>query len=350
MGVDHTSGTDTKTETTDQPRATAAYQPPPDRPGSPGQPSRAESRAAARAPAETESAAGERDEEHTTGKPEPEKQDPAEGAPEQPQDLGAGKPDAEKDDAPQTAEPPQPEDEPVRGDGQDTPRGPRAESRAQTREAQSTEAEAPEPPDEQDAQTGGSDAPGQEPQAGTARTDAQSDTGETNTEPTDSGQQPADRDSPGSVAAPEENGTDKFAGLPTRADLDPAGAGELTRERGEPLGPVNENQDLREPDPERDSDWKRLLRNVGTDTEDAIKTGDALSDTTLKLTRHRPPTELNTSTRDNSSQVRDVDHSANIPTVATGVLAAAIVLNRLVHAFRTVGGRIIRRSDDGSHR
>ncbi|TMQ95905.1 hypothetical protein ETD83_21950 [Actinomadura soli] len=463
VGVDHTSGTDIKPEPADQPQTPEnTSQPPPDRPGSPGQPSRLESRAAARAPAETEGATTERGAE----KPD---QGKAAAEPE-PQDSD------EKRNVPQALESREPEGGPGHDDDRATPPGPRAESWARAREAStfntddpadarlsepggpeaeqgteptpspevgrgpraesrtrqteaenaaSADSETPETdagrldasgtqdrPDEQGAQTGRWDPPGQEPRAGNeVGTDgaepllADNEPGEPGTERQpesevldepgrestapeaedipdtgrDTEYRPAERDDsqpspeaeerPDEISdgdndgnddrgrntenqpaspAPEENETDRFAGLPTRADLDPAGAGELTRERGEPLTPINENQDLREPDPEQESDWKKMMRGLNNDVEDALKTGNDLGNDALKLTEHRPPSDYPTGTKDNSPQIRELDNSANIPSAAMGIVAAAMVMYSLVEGFRTAGRRLWRRNDDGN--
>ncbi|WUH98558.1 hypothetical protein OHR68_34410 [Spirillospora sp. NBC_00431] len=399
VGVDHTSGTDTKTETTDQPQTSDdAYQPPPDRPGSPGQPSRAESRAAARAPAETE---------------EPDEPRPAETASE-----GEPRRQLESDDDGETTA--EPETDLGRDAVQDVPRGPRAESWARARgepESSETETEDPAPetgetepqdgddrrpdtsdarteepsepgteqdaepaerpsiqrgpraeswarateaPDEQDEQTGGHNAPDQEPHTEPdtldepAAADAEDipDTGQETDNPE---QRPADRDDPqpspepeerpdenssdtgngnddrGRNAedqpespAPEETETDRFAGLPTRADLDPSSAGELTRERGEPLTPVNENQDLREPDPERDSDWRKALRSMNSnDFEDAFKETRQFSDMSQTVLDHKHPSEYPTGTRDAPSSMHAQENTISYPDVVTGAAALA---------------------------
>ncbi|GAA4232749.1 hypothetical protein GCM10022254_33510 [Actinomadura meridiana] len=463
VGVDHTSGTDTKVETDKPQPPDDTYQPPPDRPGSPGQPSRLESKAAAQAPTETSDDDPPAEESGPTtelqakdlpDEPEP----PATTEPptrdryldpnDDPNRVGTPRADswaraAERNEETTDQRAPEPTDQASPGPEQpaewpDVPLGPRAESRARAREAQQAaltadtdQPDAPDAhaeaqpgantdqptapdtteattdrPDPEDEQPNDRDVPPQDQSAEaeppTDDYDLQSlDDAETEPDPVepepekpdtdrpddrthdasaDDGERlPTDRDDPrplpdgterneempdgtgdgndtrGSNSedqsespAPEENETDQFAGLPTRADLDPASAGEITAERGEPLQPINETQDLREPDPERDSDWRKLLRNVGNDADDALSTSDGMSSTTLKLTNHRPPTDLRTGTRENTPEVGNTDHSANYPSAAVGALAAVMVMYSFVRGLRATGRKIMRRNNDSS--
>ncbi|TDD40247.1 hypothetical protein E1287_01675 [Actinomadura sp. KC06] len=358
VGVDHTSGTDTKTETPDQPQAPdSTSQPPPDRPGSPGQQSRLESRAAARAPAETEA------------------------EPQEPQDSDETKddePGAEKSDVQQPTE-----------NDRDTPRGPRAESWARAQGTDTSEDNREPvadttPPDERTNHTPASDTTApegseplpadREPASGSGETGTESvEPGEPNT-----GQQPTERDdiqpSPEGEERPDENSdgtnedrgrnpenqpaspaaeeteTDPFAGLPTRADLDPASAGALTRERGEPLTPINENQDLSEPDPEDDSDWNRFLRSTRNDNvEEAVKTINDVGIKAQKILGDRPPTGHPGVVHDRNPQFTDTQHIANYGDAATGVIGVAIVVAELGRRAHN-GIRRMRGNEHGDHR
>ncbi|MFI0485371.1 hypothetical protein [Actinomadura sp. 9N215] len=354
VGVDHTSGTDTKTETTDRPQASDnANQPPPDRPGTPGQPSRAESRAPTEA---------------GTEKPEPENPEPA-----------------------------APEGTPTR----DVPRGPRAESWARARgELEPVEPEAPGEPgprdapstDDQRADTQTEDAsepkaeqgtepteqpePEQGPRAQSwARpTDTQDQPDDHPTQPSDQNttgpeDQPPDHDDPqpppegeeppndtadrGGNAedqpespAPEEPDTDPYAGLPTRADLDPATAGELTRERGDPLTPINENQDLSEPDPERDSDWKRAMRGLDDNLEEVTKEFTKFNDNAQNILDHRPPSDYRPGVQhDNPYPGEAPTDTINGPSVGLGLVAIAMVGVALKHGAVSGLTKIFRRNN-----
>lgn len=363
MGVDHTSGTDTKTETTDRPLATdTAYEPPPDRPGSPGQPSRAESRAAARAPAETESGAGER----AAEKPEPEKPDPAE-------------PDAEERDVPQAVESPEPEDGPVPDDDQDTPRGPRAESRAQARETQDAEAGDDREPgaggpagetSEDGRAPDGAEAervaePAEAPEAGRgpraeswaraieAQKSAQADAETSDTEPGDPpGREPRAETDDGEPLLPDRepgtaDETGRFAELPTRADLDPAGAGELTRERGDPLAPVNHDQDLREPERNRDSGWKKAMRGLDDNLEEAAKEFTKVYDNAQGVLGHRPPNDYRPGVQhDNIHPGGAPSDTINAPSAGLGIVAVAMIGIALKHGMANTFNKIFRRGND----
>jgi hypothetical protein len=207
----------------------------------------------------------------------------------------------------------------------------------------------------------GAEPPLLDRESGTAD-DARPGTGETNTEAADrdhlqsapagengsdgSGDRGRNTEDQRTSTAPEGEETDQFAALPTRADLDPASGGELTRDRGEPLAPINENQDLREPAPERDSDWKKAVRGLNNDIEDAIKSGDDTSVGVLDITEHRPPTDYPTGTRDTGPQIRNLDSSVNIPNAAMGIVAAAMVVFSVVEGIRSAGRRFLRRNDD----
>ncbi|MFI0370839.1 hypothetical protein ACH35V_23460 [Actinomadura sp. 1N219] len=225
------------------------------------------------------------------------------------------------------------------------------------------------------------DRPGDAPGSGEPAAPDAEDTPNTSRETDDTGRQPADHDDPQpspedterpdeiadgtgdgnddrgrnaenqpASPAPEESETDPFAGLPTRADLDPATAGELTRERGEPLTPVNENQDLREPDPEDDSDWNRFLRSTRNDNvEEAVKTINDVGIKAQKVLGDRPPTGHPGVVHDRNPQIIDTQHTANYGDAATAIIGVAIVVAELGRRAHN-GIQRMRGNQHGDHR
>ncbi|MFI0405846.1 hypothetical protein [Actinomadura sp. 3N508] len=150
--------------------------------------------------------------------------------------------------------------------------------------------------------------------------------------------------------APEETETDQFAGLPTRADLDPASAGELTAERGEPLAPVNENQDLSESD---DAEKMRhILRRNRENPDDAQRNLNNLSSNMDELFE-RPPSGNAVSMQDTSNRGGQLQgdqqpgvQGGSVVYAALGIAMVAWKLHETLTGWaRERGGR-----DDNSHR
>lgn len=145
--------------------------------------------------------------------------------------------------------------------------------------------------------------------------------------------------------APEETEQDKFADLPTRADLDPPSAGALTRERGE-LTPVNEDQDLSEPE---DGDRvSRLLRRVRDNPDDAEDNLDRLL-SNMDKALERPPSGSPVSAQDTGGR-GDSLHGGSQQDVQgasafVGAAVLAILAKKAADRIRDHGGR-----DDGGHR
>ncbi|TMR03684.1 hypothetical protein ETD83_10165 [Actinomadura soli] len=148
----------------------------------------------------------------------------------------------------------------------------------------------------------------------------------------------------------EENDPDRFAGLPTRAALDPAGAGELTRERGAPLTPINENQDLSEP--EDAEKLRHILRRNRENPDDAEKNLNNLTSNMDELLE-RPPSGNPISTQDTSNRGGQL-HGDQQPGVQGGSVFYATVAIAMVtwKLHEKLSGRIRERvgRDDDSDR
>ncbi|MFG2249409.1 hypothetical protein [Spirillospora sp. NPDC048823] len=150
---------------------------------------------------------------------------------------------------------------------------------------------------------------------------------------------------PAEPPSPEET-RDPFAHLPTRADLDPVGAGVWTADRGE-LAPVNENQDLREPAPERDSPSKRAMRGMSNDVEDALKTANKINDDLQgPLDGPRSPSDFPTGTKDIAPTMKAVDNPTQIPSSLVGVISAAMLLYSAGRGAQALITGFLRRNDD----
>ncbi|TDB91601.1 hypothetical protein E1264_01220 [Actinomadura sp. KC216] len=227
-------------------------------------------------------------------------------------------------------------------------------------------AEPGEPRTEQRPETEAPSEPGREPAEGTAPgAERAPDSGRQATDHDDPRPSPEDAERPDEIAdgpgngrgrnsenqpaspASEETETDPFAGLPTRADLDPASAGELTAERGEPLAPVNENQDWREPEPERDSREKRLFRGLNDDLEEALKNASKFSQNAQDAFKDNPPpSDRSTSTGFNRDEFHPATNTVDYPDVITGAVATVMFGIGLFHGLRKGAEAIKRRNDD----
>ncbi|MFB4311282.1 hypothetical protein [Actinomadura sp. GTD37] len=426
MGVEDNGGTGPRTETTDRPKSgDRPYTPPPDNPGSPGQPSRLESRARARQAQEqntpatsgAQSAAGPRDTKPgssqagtestgTQGRPDTGQSGPQNADPRS-RDTGArtGGPSPGSRDRPQTqgteretdtrtepADKPAPPAQPytLPADNPGSPGQPsRLESRARARQAQeqNTPATAPETGDTDDGPASSPEAaePGdpqpiseqqplseetaenhgtQEPRAeadGDRGKKAEDDgteqdlneTNETNPEAhanpilsdvyTDGsgqvhvearyGREQTAR--PGTESARNEPETTEPAELPTREDLDPAGAQAGDAGRGEPRDPDDDpaSRDYQESDPDSPSPGRDSLRrflNTASDAKDATNT---YSETAQKNLERVQPTGQLSSARPENDQMRSSDQSANVGDAVVGAVGAAIVVTEVVRSI-----------------
>ncbi|XRQ05062.1 hypothetical protein ACN3XK_52185 [Actinomadura welshii] len=143
-------------------------------------------------------------------------------------------------------------------------------------------------------------------------------------------------------APPPAETRDPFANLPTRADLDPVGAGVWLPDRNE-LAPVNENQDLREPDPEREPSWKRALRRLDDNLEEAQKNLSDYSKNAQEALGHRPPGDFPTSSRPGKEEFQAPDNTVNAPSAGLGVVALASIVYSLARASGSVTNDMRRR-------
>lgn len=168
-------------------------------------------------------------------------------------------------------------------------------------------------------------------------------------EPTDTADSDRDRDKkteeePESPS-PEETDQDKFAALPTRADLDPAST-TPTPDQGDPLPPVDEDRDLSEPE---DADKvTRLLRRTRENPDDAENNLDNLI-SNMDKALERPPSGTPVSSQDTSIR-GDALHGGQHHDVqgASALVGAAVIAMLAMKAagrLREHGGR-----DDSGHR
>ncbi|MEU8802129.1 hypothetical protein [Spirillospora sp. NPDC048819] len=387
VGADHPSGTDTKVETADKPDK--PYTPPPDNPGSPGQPSRRESYAAARAAAESGSGGEQRDVKPSAEKTEPagESQGEERPAPEA-KDRDRSRPAEEQTDAPE-AEKPRSEVGREPNDDPNTVGRPRAESIARAIELQKEYAAGLEASDRTDdgaaqppqwdtpAQEGPADETGDsEPDPPEAADEAAPDIGRE----TDDTGPPTDQDAP----EPAEEGPEEFQDgpgddtgdpgrniedqaesqgtdeddpviyrirLPDGEELGPSGTDRWVYHSGR-LDPVNENQDLSEPDPEDGDRMNRILRAARDNPDDAEKHLDNVVSNMIKALEKPPPAGRPISGQDVSNR-GDRFHDGPQSDVkgASALVGAAVVAMMALKAKDVIGEKIKehRRGDDGDH-
>ncbi|GAA4236675.1 hypothetical protein GCM10022254_46920 [Actinomadura meridiana] len=108
---------------------------------------------------------------------------------------------------------------------------------------------------------------------------------------------------------------------------------------------MNENQDLREPDPEQDSDWKKLLRGLDDNLEDASKEFTKFNDNAQHMFDHRPPTDYRPGTqRDSPYPGGPPNDTINSPSAALGFVAVAMIGIAMKNGL----SRIFRRNNDNN--
>ncbi len=335
--MERTGETDTRTETTDKPTSPERpYTPPPDNPGSPGQPSRLESRARAREQPAAQDV--DRDDEFSPSQPEasadssgaPETSDQEKDAPQKNDDPTGELPEEGTRDpeelAPDEAEPGdrRPGTEEARADNNapDDDRGKKAEdddAEQIPNEASETDPEAPANP---------------------VLTNVYTDSrGNVRIEPRYGREQPAE-------PTPRESQNADRPGLPTREDLDPAGANpepghaDLRNPEDDP-----ENQDLLDRDAEGLARWKKTGREFVRRPDDVAKTTEALAKDIDKLVKWDRPTGVAESKP--AIEVKPHHDSIQGANAAIGVLGTGIILYEIARRAR-VGLRNIREKMTGA--
>ncbi|MFG2085008.1 hypothetical protein [Spirillospora sp. NPDC048824] len=150
---------------------------------------------------------------------------------------------------------------------------------------------------------------------------------------------------PAEPPSPEET-RDPFAHLPTRADLDPVAARAWTADRGE-LAPVNEDQDLAEPDPESRDHSKRIMRALRNNSDDMQKNvNDVSSDLGDALQKPSPP-RGETSTDVPFHGGSDApSHGVQGADIALAALAGVMVMGQAFRFGKSRAEKFMRRNDD----
>ena len=125
---------------------------------------------------------------------------------------------------------------------------------------------------------------------------------------------------PGTPASTEDE-PNKYRNLPNRiTDLTP-GRGELRKPEDDA-----ENQDLREPDPDRTRRSERVRRRIGRETEDTIDVGQKLGNKIGSFLDDHPPGPLQTSTGRDVPNMTMPQHNVQLGNGAIGLAIGAIVL------------------------
>ncbi|MGC4954999.1 hypothetical protein ACLQ2P_17420 [Actinomadura citrea] len=153
-------------------------------------------------------------------------------------------------------------------------------------------------------------------------------------------------DEPGSDPTRSEPETPESAGLPTREDLDPVGARGGEAGRGELRDPENDpvDRNLGEPDPERPSRRKELLKEAMMESEDIVDVGNKTIEGAFKALDPKPPTGHPCTARDTDAHMDPVPTPTQAGSAAIALIGTAIIATQVTRW--TVGkARDIRRRE-----
>jgi len=279
----------------------------------------------------------------TSGSP-PETRDKAEEPAERPEVMPSG--EKSDGDEPIASDAPVPDDGTPKPDDEDHGQEP-AERTADEREndpsPQEPEAEPPGREATGEAEPRADDRRHETPEEETPEDDhrTQEASGEQET-PDESAGQPGTDDETSGAEPPRRT---RRLVRPTHADLDPVGAGVWIAHRGE-LDPVDENQDLREPDPEREPSWKRALRRLDDRLEDAHKNLSDYSKKAQEALKNPSPADFPTGTRTTKYEFQQPDSTINVPSTVLGAVALASIVYSLTRATGEAVNHMRRRSED----